>query len=142
LDLKDNGLSGYIPDELFNLTKLVKLNLSYNANGGDNCTRFDGTEEEIPISFGLEGMILDSNIGRLEYLQDIDLTDNYFSGSISPEIGKLKQLGRMVVDNNVFKSTVPDEITQLINLKELWLSMNYFTGGIPENIGALKSLVF
>lgn len=82
LDLKDNGLSGYVPTELFNLTNLVKLDLSYNVNYDGNCTRFDGTEKDIPISFGLEGMILDSNIGRLENLQDIDLTDNYFSGSI------------------------------------------------------------
>ncbi len=122
MDLKDNGLGGNIPEEFFNLTNLVKLDLSYNANNGDNCTRSDGTEQQRPLSFGFEGNILESNIGRLQLLLDIDLTDNYFSGSIgtkcerfflisvifnsmtlmvifyfhsclAPQIGKLKQLG-------------------------------------------------
>ncbi|KAL7468046.1 hypothetical protein ACHAXS_008276 [Conticribra weissflogii] len=81
MDLKDNALSGFIPDELFNLTSLEKLDLSYNTNYGGNCTRVDGSVQDIS-SDGLEGKILDSNIGRLTHLQDVDLTNNYFSGSI------------------------------------------------------------
>mmetsp|Transcript_8965 Transcript_8965/g.18658 ORF Transcript_8965/g.18658 Transcript_8965/m.18658 type:complete len:745 (-) Transcript_8965:194-2428(-) len=140
LDFKDNGLSGYIPDSFFDLKSLVRLDLSYNANYDSNCTGSNGEIFEVPISFGIEGTILEDKIENLRYLMDIDLTDNYFSGTITPKISALKNLERLVVDNNVFKSTIPNEITKLENIRELWLSMNYFTGKIPDDIGNLRSL--
>lgn len=80
LDFKDNGLSGYIPDSFFDLKSLVRLDLSYNVNYDSNCTGSNGDIFEIPISFGIEGTILEDKIENLRYLMDIDLTDNYFSG--------------------------------------------------------------
>ncbi len=79
LDFKDNSLSGFIPDSLFDLKSLVQLDLSYNTNYGGNCTGSNGEIIETH-SDGLEGRILEDKIENLHYLMDIDVTNNYFSG--------------------------------------------------------------
>jgi hypothetical protein len=98
LNLEDNGLGGYVPDELFNLTSLTHLNLAHQYENPRNCTL---GSDSVALSledrsYGLEGMIFEK-IYRLRHLKKILAENNYFSGTISPEIKNLKQLGEHIV---------------------------------------------
>ena len=91
LELSQNGLSGFIPDELFEASSLSKLDLGYQAWNDWNCTRSNGDvvsaghskgDPENDINYGLEGEILGNQTGKLKYLKEIAVNDNYFSGEI------------------------------------------------------------
>ena len=99
LDLSLNGLSGYIPDEIFEMSSLAELDVGYQLGfvsisslakkeesgyqGGNewNCTRSDGTLAYMGDSDGLQGQILGSqSIKKLRYLNEISINSNSFSG--------------------------------------------------------------
>ena len=97
VDLSHNGLSGYIPDEIFELSSLVKLDVGnqflsisslvkledFGYPGGNEwkCTRSDGTVAYMGDSDGLQGQILGSkSIKKLRYLNEISISGNSFSG--------------------------------------------------------------
>lgn len=101
LDLSSNGLSGQVP-ELFNLELLTYLDLSMQKQNSNKCLLIDGREVETFYAMGdrssgisnggLKGNILEG-IGQLERLEEINLAQNSFSGSIGTDIQNLKQLG-------------------------------------------------
>ncbi len=91
LELELNGLSGLFSDELLRSTNLKILNVGYQVFNPWNCTRSDGTyvsvafsmgDEENEMNLGLKGEILGSRIGDLEYLKELSINDNNFSGEI------------------------------------------------------------
>ncbi len=90
LDLSYNGLSGNFPDELFDLTSLVNLDV---GNQGDewSCTRSDGELAEMMYKLGdpendknvgINGAIFDSRIRKLSGLRELVISQNSFSGVI------------------------------------------------------------
>jgi Leucine-rich repeat (LRR) protein len=101
LDLSSNGLSGQVP-ELFHLEQLTYLDLSMQKHSLNTCISIDGREVETFYTMGdrssgisnggLKGNILEG-IGQLERLEEINLAQNSFSGSIGTDIQNLKQLG-------------------------------------------------
>ena len=99
LNLNDNGLSGYVPDELFNMISLTHLKLAGQmmndrscVNSGGDVIRLNNIMSSSEVNYGLEGPFFE-NITSLLHLQEVDISDNYFSGQISQDIKKLKQLG-------------------------------------------------
>jgi hypothetical protein len=101
LNLEDNGINGFVPDELFNMSSLTHLNLAWQYENERNCTTSKGDVLELFITStgkpneGLEGKVLEK-IYRLRHLKEILVEDNYFSGTISPEIKNLKHLGEQI----------------------------------------------
>lgn len=95
-----NRLSGYVPDELFNLSSLAQIELSWQSeNLPDSVHRKcllrngrPGNPSYNDDSLGLEGALLET-IGSLQQLKKIDICGNYFSGGITSEIKNLEQLG-------------------------------------------------
>lgn len=71
--LDDNGkMNGTIPDSLYNLTQLGKLELSGNA--------FDG--------------VIKAQIGNLKNLTELGLAHNKFTGTLPSELGLCENLGK------------------------------------------------
>lgn len=126
LDLSDdgtfaftgNGLSGYLPESLGNLTNLTYLNVNANNIYGG----------------------LPSTWGNWESITQLSLRDNQMSGSIPDGLGNLLQLEILELAGNGFSGSIPDEIADLSSLRELWLSENQFTGDLPAGIDGLTSL--
>lgn len=95
-----NRLSGYVPDELFNLPSLAQIELSWQSEElPDSVHRKcllrngrTGNPSYNDDSLGLEGALLET-IGSLQQLKKIDIRGNYFSGGITSEIKNLEQLG-------------------------------------------------
>ncbi|ONM42197.1 LRR receptor-like serine/threonine-protein kinase GSO2 [Zea mays] len=140
LVLKDTGLFGELPDALGNLTSLVVLDLSGNAN--------------ITITQGLKNLcgleILDLSANRINrdiaelmdrlplctrenlQLQELHLEYNSFTGTLTSSIGHFRSLSILELNNNNLRGSVPTEIGTLTNLTSLDLSNNNFGGVITE----------
>ena len=117
--LRDNNLSGTIPNEIGNMTTLNGLRLDNN-----NLT---GT---IP-----------SEIGNLIYLDILYLDNNQLSGSIPPEFGNLSNVFDVDLGRNQLSGDIPQEIANLTNIQLLYLNENQLAGEIPPGLGSLSGLL-
>lgn len=87
LDLSNNFLVGFIPNEIMTLKKLVGLNLSHNNLVGT-----------IPVQ-----------MGAIESLQSLDLSFNQLSGPIPTSMSKLSSLGVLELSHNNLSGDIPRE---------------------------------
>lgn len=144
LHLQDNQLSGAIPAELGNLTELETLQLYLNQLTG-----------QIPAALGglsnLQSLNLFSNqlsgpipaeLGNLSNLSSLDLRVNQLSGPIPAELGNLGNLASLWAYQNQLSGPIPPELGNLSKLKYLVLDTNQLSGPIPAELGNLSSLEF
>ena len=148
LDLRSNGLSGFIPPELGDLGFLRRLHLG-GVSGARNELR--GT---VPGELGnlanLERLNLFLNeltgpipreLGKLANLRSVDLGGNEFTGPIPEELGGLANLEGLTLGGNL-TGPIPDELGRLRNLRSLGLGGNELTGQIPRALGSLANLEY
>ena len=142
LFLTGNGLTGRIPPELGNLTRLTKLRLEGNGLTGPippelgKLTRL--TELRLEGN-GLTGPI-PPELGNLTRLRLLFLHRNGLAGPIPPELGNLTRLTELRLEGNDLTGPIPSELGNLTSLRELGLEANYFTGPIPPELGNLTIL--
>ncbi|KAG2311223.1 hypothetical protein Bca4012_025675 [Brassica carinata] len=72
----------------------------------------------------------------------VDLGNSNLSGHLAPELGKLEYLQYLELYKNNIQGTIPSELGNLKSLISLDLYNNNLTGKIPTSLGKLKSLVF
>ena len=143
LYLNNNKLSGTMPTELGNLTKLVWFYLNTNNLNGTIPTEL-GTLTKVQ-NFALNNNQLSGTIpaelGSLTDLRDLFLNENNLSGTIPPELGTLTNLRYLLLnENNQLSGTIPAELGSLTNLKQLILRVNQLSGTIPPELGNLTKL--
>ncbi|KAK6132032.1 hypothetical protein DH2020_034225 [Rehmannia glutinosa] len=109
LSLKQNGLSGRIPD-LSNLTSLKLLFISHNHFSGD-----------FPAS-----------LSSLSKLYRLDLSYNNFSGSIPLSMNRLTHLLTLRLEENRFSGPISG--LNLPNLQDFNVTGNGLTGEIPGSL--------
>jgi hypothetical protein len=113
---------------------------------GVGCSQSGLVTSLVVANAGLAGPISPS-LGKLEELQNLNLTQNMLSGSIPPELGNCSNLTTLVLDNNQLTGTIPatlGKLQALQALQTLVLSTNELTGVIPAelaNCTSLQSLV-
>jgi len=118
IQLSSNNLSGNIPPELGNLTKLEHLYLFSNHLSG--C---------IPAELG--------NLINLEYL---NLWANHLSGSIPYQLGNLTNLYSLFLGINQLNGSIPPDLGNLTKLQNLVLETNQLSGNVPQELGNLVNL--
>jgi len=118
LSLYSNQLSGEIPPELGQLSRLQYLWLDFNQLSG-----------EIPQQLG--------DLSNLKYLW---LDFNQLSGEIPAELGKLSRLQYLWLSSNQLSGEIPQQLGDLSNLKSLYLDGNQLSGEIPQQLGDLSNL--
>lgn len=125
LNLEDNELTGELPHELANLSKLEVLDVGDWWAGHNNLTG------RIP-----------PELGDLSNLRILDLSGNSFEGTIPPELGNLGNLTELHLFDNPLGGDIPPELGQLTNLRKLDLGGNRseLEGNIPPEIGNLRYL--
>ncbi|XP_071711510.1 uncharacterized protein [Rutidosis leptorrhynchoides] len=78
-------------------------------------------------------------LSSFPYLQTLDLTNNYFTGSIPGSVSKLTRLNRLILSTNSFSGSVPTD--SLPNsLEELFLDNNNLVGPISPSLNNLQNL--
>ncbi|XP_052107830.1 receptor-like protein 9a isoform X2 [Arachis duranensis] len=87
LDLSSNRLTGEIPHQLGDLSRLIALNLSHNRLSG-----------LIPESFH-----------KMQSMESLDLSNNHLSGQIPIQLSELTSLSHFNVSYNNLSGRVPNE---------------------------------
>lgn len=134
---------------------------------GSNVTCSCNTTECHITHIQLKGLnmtgVIPEEFANLTFLQEIDLTRNYLSGSIPArfaelplitlsaignrisgsipsEIGNIRTLEELVLEDNFLDGPLPASLGRLPRLRRMLLSANNFTGTIPESFGNLLNL--
>ena len=118
LDLRNNQLTGEIPEELSQLPQLESLALGSNR-----------LKVEIP-----------EELGQLSRLQRLDLRNNQLTGEIPEELAQLPQLETLNLSSNQLTGEIPAELSQLPQLESFALFGNQLTGEIPVELAQLPQL--
>ncbi|KAJ4779919.1 Protein kinase family protein [Rhynchospora pubera] len=84
----------------------------------------------------LRGMI-SPEIGKLDHLRIIDLSNNSFYGIISREIGELKQLVVLDLGHNSLSGILPSELDNMLSLKILLINGNMISGELSPKLHGL-----
>ncbi|CAN4107630.1 unnamed protein product [Withania somnifera] len=155
-NLRDNSLTGPVPDSLVNLPSLKVVNLTNNY--------LQGPMPKFPSSVRVD-MLPDTNSFCLSQPGPCDLRVNALlavakdgndpclpwvgitcdsgnitvlnfqkmglTGTISPSYSSITSLQKLILANNFLTGTIPNELTLLPNLKELDVSNNQLYGKIP-----------
>ena len=88
----------------------------------------------------LQGNII-TEIGLLKTLEEIDLSNNAFRGTIDPAAYmNLPDLKVVRLGSNEFGGTFPSAMVELKDLVELDISGNLFVGALPEGVSYPKEL--
>ncbi len=109
---------GGIPEEIFTLTKLEKLQL---------------------VRLGLSGPV-PAAISSLRKVRELRLDSNNLNGPIPSEIAKLKAMRRMWLNYNELNGSIPPAISQLAFLSALRVNNNRLSGSIPAAVSALTNM--
>ncbi|TYH01020.1 hypothetical protein ES288_A09G023800v1 [Gossypium darwinii] len=141
LNLSLNSLTGELPSSLGNLTQLAVLDLSYNYL---HSIPSEIQNMENLVSLNLSGnsiFFMSSEIFNLKKLMTLHLRNCRLSGTIPPNIGELESMVNLDLSNNWFFGPIPSSFSNLTNLASLFLQSNQLDGSIPEDIGRLTNLV-
>jgi RHS repeat-associated protein len=172
LNLNGNGLTGYIPGAIGQLTELTGLNLSDNdqLTGSipieiGNLTKLtyldmsnnSGLTGSIPSEIGnlikltqlilnnLEnvGGVLPTTMGNMEKLQAVQIQGTGISGPIPATLGNLHNLEMLYLTFSKFDGSIPPELALIGgNLEELSLDGNKLSGSLPKELSALSGLKY
>ena len=162
--LQRNMLTGEIQEDTFINVPLKLLDMSYNQIGGQIPYDFYDIQFVSLHNNKITGSLpapqqghvvrffsvfnnqvsgeLPENIGDLERLSHLDLSQNQFGGSIPTSINDCQYLTYLYLGDNGFSGDFPD-ISNLTRLQELSLRNMGITGSVPDFLGTwLTRLVF
>ncbi|XP_020202603.1 MDIS1-interacting receptor like kinase 2-like isoform X2 [Cajanus cajan] len=137
LGLTNNSLSGHIPpyigDCLVNLTIFEidsnKISGTVPSNIG-NLTKLN----QVIVAENLISGSIPSSIGNLVDLTILDLSMNNFSGVVPSTFGNLTNLGKFLLYNNKLHGRLPPAMNNITSFQNLQLANNNFTGPLPQQI--------
>ncbi|CAN0865178.1 Receptor-like protein 9DC3 [Linum grandiflorum] len=134
LDLSDNDIDGVVPRWVMESTSLQGLNLSHNNLVSLELQRFSNTLQSLDMHDNqLQGNFPfippSSNALSTEF---IDLSHNYFSGSIPAQIFNNSFLLFLSLSKNSFTGPIPTSICDAVDLEVINLSNNHLNGTIPS----------
>jgi len=127
---------------------------SWNYDDATPCSWYGVTCDEIgapgtPDLFRVTGLTLPNSqllgsisedLGLIQYLRHIDLSNNFLNGSLPNTIFNSSQLQVLSLSNNVISGQLHQLVGKLTDLKVLNLSDNAFAGLVPENLTTLPNL--
>ncbi|PHT49695.1 hypothetical protein CQW23_09442 [Capsicum baccatum] len=142
LDLSRNYLVGSIPTSIGNFRNLQGLSLSNNKLTGfigDQICKFQHLGD---IYFGQNQLsgLLPNCLGDITSLREINLGYNKLSTNIPPSLGSIHDLVVLYLSSNNMAGSLPPEIGNLKAATLIDLSMNQFSSRIPREIGGLQNL--
>jgi hypothetical protein len=142
LGLSSNRLYGPIPAELSNLSELVALEMSGNRLAGPVPAELGNLSKLRTLSLGNNKLseAIPPALGNIGSLQSLVLSHNQLSGVIPVELGNLVQLSSLYLSHNQLSGVIPTALDRLSQLSELDLSYNQLSGSVPEFIAQISEL--
>ena len=117
------------------------LILTQPMNTWDGVTlHANGCVKEINLDENYMSGTIAQELGNLSELESLHLGDNNFSGSIPAELGNLANLTYLNLDGNALSGNIPAELGNLTALTQLYFSYNQLSGNIPAEVGNLYNL--
>ncbi|KAJ7968725.1 Receptor-like protein kinase [Quillaja saponaria] len=142
LDFSGNDIGGSIPTKIKELMNLQQLNLEEN--------RLDGSfPDEFCQLKNLDGLILSHNkiygpmpecLGNLTFLRQLYIDSNNLTSKIPSLFWSLKDMLEINLSSNALNGSLPPEIKNLRAITLLDLSWNEISGSIPNTVGSLLTL--
>lgn len=146
LSLQRSGFTGYLPTELYKLTKLRELHVQ-NILGLTG-----GTMEGIGALTDLESFLahdvpfnstIPSEVGLLTNLHSFNVWNTKVYGSLPTEYWQMTNLKNMDIDDNFLTGTFPEDMGKFSHLESVWINGNSFSGTFPPQIWSyLKNLTY
>ena len=107
LELHGNGLSGELPSEMYDASKIQHLNVAMQYQYAFQCQMSNGTlvntlyerggvvgeGQERVFNAGLSGKVLGPAVNKWTSMKGLHLFDNSFYGNMTDNLGDLKYLG-------------------------------------------------
>ncbi|KAG6411357.1 hypothetical protein SASPL_129438 [Salvia splendens] len=131
---------------------LTKDFVSWDSNSleSDGCpknwygiTCSTGHVTSISLShLGLAGEFSFLTVSRLRMLQNLSLSNNHFTGTLTRDVGLLESLQNFDLSSNLFTGSLPHQLTSLTNLALVNISLNKMEGEIPSGFANRKQLKY
>ncbi|CAM9270584.1 unnamed protein product [Hapterophycus canaliculatus] len=96
--------------------------------------------EELNLSNNFFEGSLPPSMAALTTLKTFSASNNELSGDLPPFLGELSLLTTLALDGNRFGGTIPRELGKLALLKRLYLERNELVGSIPSEISGCLAL--
>ncbi|XP_076951557.1 putative LRR receptor-like serine/threonine-protein kinase At1g53430 [Bidens hawaiensis] len=135
-------ISGELPQELFQLTELMDLNLGQNILSGSIPPEIGNLLKMQYLSLGINNFsgLVPAEFGKLTKLKSLSFSSNNFNGPLPVDLGKLTSLEQLYIDSSGVSGPIPQELSNLKSLHTVWASDNGFTGQLPEFFGTFTNL--
>ncbi|KAJ0080324.1 hypothetical protein Patl1_24245 [Pistacia atlantica] len=139
-------VDGMIPEELWSLNFLIKLDEGQNLLSGPLSPSVRNLRAVKYLSHSDQAWALIYYPGASKRawhafeLVSPSIGPNNFSGPVPPELGNLSKLEHLYMGTNSFSGPLPSELGHLMKLKTLWAFDIELTGRIPDFIGNWSNL--
>ncbi|OAE26878.1 hypothetical protein AXG93_4360s1330 [Marchantia polymorpha subsp. ruderalis] len=146
--LQNNHLTAF-PSDMRVLTKLQGINVANNSisgglpllPAGSTQTNTDGYRlQDLDFSNNNFSGELPDSWSELSFLESLNLNSNSLSGVIPADFGNLTKLTTLELSNNNFSGPIPDDLGRLANLLTLDLRNNRFNGTVPASLALISNL--
>lgn len=97
--------------------------------------------ETLDLPFNKISGPIPSELANCTNLVKVDVQSNLFTGELPSVLGNLQKLEYFYADANQLTGNIPESLFFIPNLYLLSLSYNHFTGVIPSSIGNLSELI-
>ncbi|CAB4297857.1 unnamed protein product [Prunus armeniaca] len=134
LSLLGCNLYGTFPEEIFQITTLQEVDLSWNPRLQGSLPEFlnNGPLRSLNLSRSKFSGFLPRSIGNHKMLSTLDFSDCSFTGSIPNSVANLANLEVLMLDSNLLHGIIPLSLFSLPVLQKLVLTHNQFYGQLPE----------
>ncbi|KAJ0013316.1 hypothetical protein Pint_21483 [Pistacia integerrima] len=135
-------VDGAIPEELWSLNFLIKLDVGQNLLSGplSPSVRNLRAIKYLDLGINLLSEQLPEELGMLSELVSLSIGPNNFSGPVPPELGNLSKLEHLYMGTNSFSGPLPSELGHLMKLKTLNIDSSGMSGEIPSSFANLRNL--
>ncbi len=143
IDLRENGLTGSLPDNWDSYPALKTLLLMNNAVDGNIPSSLGSSNSITIINFNTNNLdgVLPPELGDITQLEQLIVSNNdSLSGSIPESYSNLSKLRFLYLQNNNHIGEIPASLGTIDSLERLLLQNNNFTGNIPSTFGSVSNL--
>uniref|UniRef100_A0A0D9VDR4 Receptor kinase-like protein Xa21 n=1 Tax=Leersia perrieri TaxID=77586 RepID=A0A0D9VDR4_9ORYZ len=139
--LKNNMISGKIPEGIGNLLNLLYLFMGNNSFEGNIPTSLGALQKLSHLDLGSNNLSdqIPPTIGNLTLLNKLYLGQNSLSGPLPSSLRNCP-LEKIDIQHNMLRGPIPKEVFLISTLSDfMYFQNNLFSGSIPLEIGNLKN---